>query len=91
MTNDQMETKKADTEAPAKASATEEASSVETGKLSIRHELLKATGITPEDGESDARLIPRLCESATNDTDDDAWNDLSTDAQEFANLVNVSR
>jgi hypothetical protein len=54
--------------------------------MTIREELLEATGVKPKKREIDAELIKRLI-SEGEDLDEEGWESLSTEAQEFYNSV----
>jgi hypothetical protein len=54
--------------------------------MSIREMLLEATGVKPKKNEVDADLIKRLISKAET-LDEEGWESLSTEAQEFYNSV----
>jgi len=52
----------------------------------IREELMEATSLKPKKKEDDSEFISRLS-GAVEDLEEDAWDKLSTEAQEFHNSV----
>jgi hypothetical protein len=56
----------------------------------IREELMEATSLKPKKKEDDSEFISRLS-GAVEDLEEDAWDKLSTEAQEFHNSVALAK